>query len=459
MLELLVVLIILLMITAAAIPVMTPALQNRRMREAARVASTFISGARSRAIQTGREVGVQVQRFNGNPWASSLSYVEVPPPYGGDTLASRMLVPRLPLQGNVQSASNNGNNEIRITLSGSLNPALMPETGFEATVSGVGGMPISASADGRWTIEVINSTTFDLKGSTFGGSYNPSGTIIIHSWPVVDAFTAGDTAWRGSLRYGDQVRLDAKGPLYTLVSEPLPDIVSMYNGIDPRAGQAITTTPGSGTPPFWFLVDPHGLTPNLPAGYGAPPGVPFQVFRQPIRSSDTPVQLPDGIVIDLLYSGMGLSNSEPFHSQDAVAKPPQPWPPNWSANWPTNPPAPFDPIITFTPNGAVGHVTTLRSMRPNGPIYLLLGRRELMPDVALEAGTTTPEDKNIYDSDPPATEPENQYLNNFWITIGYQTGLVTVTENARNLGPVNDPTTYLLNARSIARTAQSVGGQ
>ena len=83
LLELLVVILILLMITAAAIPLIAPALDNRRMREASRLASTFISGARSRAIQTGRETGVQLLRFNGNPYATTLAYVEVPPPYGG----------------------------------------------------------------------------------------------------------------------------------------------------------------------------------------------------------------------------------------------------------------------------------------------------------------------------------------------------------------------------------------
>ncbi len=87
-LELLIVLLILLMVTAAAIPIMAPALENRRMREAARLASSFISGARSKAIQSGREVGVVLQRFEGKPYAMTMSYVEVPPPYGGDTIGA-----------------------------------------------------------------------------------------------------------------------------------------------------------------------------------------------------------------------------------------------------------------------------------------------------------------------------------------------------------------------------------
>jgi hypothetical protein len=95
--------------------------------------------------------------------------------------------------------------------------------------------------------------------------------------------------------------------------------------------------------------------------------------------------------------------------------------------------------------------------RATGPIYLLLGRRELMPDVAfVKPPGATPDDKNIFDRDTP--QPANAYLQNFWITVGHQTGLVTVTENARNNGPVADPM-YLNAARALATSAQSVGGQ
>ena len=91
LIELLIVITILLMVTAAAIPLMIPALQNRRGREAARLVSSFISAARSRAIETGRPVGVMLERYNGLPFAMSLSYVEVPPTYAGDTVNSKGL--------------------------------------------------------------------------------------------------------------------------------------------------------------------------------------------------------------------------------------------------------------------------------------------------------------------------------------------------------------------------------
>ena len=91
-LELLVVLLILLMVTAAAIPIVVPAMQNRQMREAARLVSSYFSMARSRAIETGRPVGVVVERNNGQPFGFQLSQVEVPPPYAGDIVGAVALV-------------------------------------------------------------------------------------------------------------------------------------------------------------------------------------------------------------------------------------------------------------------------------------------------------------------------------------------------------------------------------
>ena len=85
LLELLIVMVILMMITAAAIPLLAPAVQNRRMREASRMVSSYISGARSKAIESGQPVGVMIERSNGQPYAMTLSYVEQPPPYSGDT--------------------------------------------------------------------------------------------------------------------------------------------------------------------------------------------------------------------------------------------------------------------------------------------------------------------------------------------------------------------------------------
>lgn len=322
LLELLIVMTIMLMVTAAAIPIMMPALQNRRMREAARLTSSFISGARARAIESGHPVGVMFERFNGLPMAMQLSYVEVPPPYAGDLLTSK----------------------VNIAVAG-----------------------------------VYPTQTAEITG-----------------------FATGDNLWIGQLRYGDRVKLDFKGAEYTLSSQAtLPD---------PKTGEVVAAPSGA---VHWYLVGSSPI--NLPPTYAA--GVAFQIIRQPIRSSATPLQLPDTTVVDLMQSGMGASGVFP-------------------------PPVPFNPIVMFSPNGTVDSVAAPSPIRPSGPLFLLIGRRDLMADVT-PSGT----DENLFDP-----KPTSQHLSNFWVSVAHQTGQVSVSENAQNAADV-------VAARVFAQSGQSAGGR
>lgn len=148
---------------------------------------------------------------------------------------------------------------------------------------------------------------------------------------------------------------------------------------------------------------------------------------------------------------------------------------------PDAPYVPFDPQIIFSPSGRLDYVTLGGGVlaRPTDPVFLLMGRRELMFDVTNRgvaedivfqnlgpipaAGATTP---------PPPAE-------NFWVTIGYQSGLVTVSEVAPNfqdyennsglLTTLEDVINLTLNgnptapifggARDFAKQSQSVGGR
>ena len=149
----------------------------------------------------------------------------------------------------------------------------------------------------------------------------------------------------------------------------------------------------------------------------------FSNLPAPLRSSTAPLQLPEGVVIDLAASGVGLSNS--VISFGAAV---------------------YNPMITFTASGAVGYVSSATGLqRPNGPIFLLVGRRDLMSDVSKSSS-----DENLYE--PNTNNPLNLCLQNFWVSIGWQTGQVSVTENYPNN---NSPQT----ARTLAVRAQSVGGR
>jgi prepilin-type N-terminal cleavage/methylation domain-containing protein len=428
LLELLVVMLILLMVTAAAIPMMAPALQNRRMREAARLASSYISGARARAIQSGRDVGVMIERFEGRPYAMTLSYVDVPLPYAGDSTSSRMSVGKYRINGTITGASNNGAGRIRITTATAIDSNIASGPGAYVIVSGVGG---TVEANGRWSLTLVDSTHFDLQGSIFTNTYTTGGTFTLYC-PSCAVFSIGaDSLWRNLVRYGDRLQLDYRGPLYTIVSQRPP----MPATGDPKTGQTITVAPpGDTANGYWFLVDGNGLEVSVPEGYGN--GVPYQIYRQPVRSSAAPLQLPESIVIDLMYSGPGTAR------WGDITIP--------AAAWPTNPPVPFNPVIVFTPGGSVSYLGAPTLARPIAPIYLLLGRRELMADVA-KSGT----DENINDNNP-APDTKNLYLENRWITIGYQTGLVTTSEVRAN--PPMSPAD-VVKAREFAQSAQGIGGQ
>ncbi len=87
--ELLVVIAIISAVTIATIPLLLPALDMRRIREAARLVSTHFSSAQSDALAKGRSVGVWIERLSSEPTAAmDLFLCEVPPPYAGDSMGS-----------------------------------------------------------------------------------------------------------------------------------------------------------------------------------------------------------------------------------------------------------------------------------------------------------------------------------------------------------------------------------
>ena len=96
LIELLVAMTILLMITAITLPVIAPNLATRRIREAARDVDVYLGVARNRAIELGRPVGVMLAPMSigsqSLPATSTLFQVEVPPPYGGQSINSTATV-------------------------------------------------------------------------------------------------------------------------------------------------------------------------------------------------------------------------------------------------------------------------------------------------------------------------------------------------------------------------------
>jgi prepilin-type N-terminal cleavage/methylation domain-containing protein len=401
LLELLIVMVILLMVTAAAIPIVAPAMRNRQMREATRLMSAYFGAARARAVQTGRPVGVRIERFNGSTFALSLSQIEVPPPYSGDSTSSKMKVR-------------------------SKTPTPSSDTYFQS----------------RFGASGFTAKWFEATDDT-------------------GDFTAS------MVRIGDEIQFNSQGPKLIICG---PDTDG--NGL--IDGSVIELA-------FMHLGTLHQA---FPWDNTAPLPQPatYQIFRQATRSTARPLNLPEGIVVDLVASGIGMSGS--FMSPDSfggftiVDAPLPPLPP---------PVVPFDPLIVFSPSGRLEWVTRNADgqlVRATDTVYLLIGRRELTFDVTQKGQPGAELKKDVVAqnlsavADPVATvlpPPEN-----FWLSIGYQTGQVTVTEIAANVQdytitpppppPPPEPppppprltviiTNALQNARKFARESQSLGGR
>lgn len=92
LIELLIVILVMLLITAVTVPAISPALQGRKIREGARILEVFLNSARNRAVAENKVVGVLVEPDENEPsQCISLSLVEQPDPWSGDFQTSKVL--------------------------------------------------------------------------------------------------------------------------------------------------------------------------------------------------------------------------------------------------------------------------------------------------------------------------------------------------------------------------------
>ena len=102
------VIIILTTLVSAAIPLLSPTNDDRRLREASRGVNSFFSAAQMKAVQTQRPFGVAIKRLaqdtntttnaihEDNAVSIELYYVEQPAPYRGYDRTSSAMVARHP---------------------------------------------------------------------------------------------------------------------------------------------------------------------------------------------------------------------------------------------------------------------------------------------------------------------------------------------------------------------------
>ena len=211
------------------------------------------------------------------------------------------------------------------------------------------------------------------------------------------------------LKQGDTVQFGCQGPSYS---------IDQNTPVDSKSGFVIAT----GT--TWTL------TCDVPTGLVVPwtataQSVPYRVFRSPVKSAATSLQLPASSVIDMDASGI-----DTVTSFDPAG-------------------GPGDVVILFSPNGSVYQVWINSAGYGAGgsplvsqPIFILVGKRERIGNAA----------QSPQNAGNRPLWANWQDLDNEWVVINPQTGLVTTGEIAANAATVTA-------ARALARDAQSMGGK
>jgi type II secretory pathway pseudopilin PulG len=416
--ELLVVVVILTTIVAAAIPILAPTNDERRLREATRALNTYITGAQSRAISLDRPYGIALKRLSqdtdtdGNPnnphedngVSLEVFYVEQPLPYAGFDANSRA---RLALY-----APPNLN-----WYAGLPRPLVLIQ--FVTRGASVGmnqdSLPVGWDPDLFPQGMVRPGDVIEIQGSQYRLIYDPSDTQVQARFTdETNTYFASNTGKAGNNRAAQIVAL----PINNTGQLKLANVEYDYEGLELGAANAVSG-------PFFTLA------------------IPYKILRQAAPTSDDPYQLPEGTAIDLRASGFGLSDyfyvpGENDNSQGV--------------------------IIMFAPEGRVARLSYSQMPITNGEspqfddaivdnVFLLVGKRENIPappvgtDPTLRTGTGGVPDPATQGADQVVQEMKEpiNWLNgnSRWIVIGSQSGRIATVENA-----TVDPWTVLTDTKS-----------
>jgi len=249
--ELLIVLFLLMLLAAIALPTVRNVLLEQKNSRAARSIASFCDIARSRAIAEDREVGVLIERLSsdstdtiGASAGIRLRQLTGVPSYSGESADSRAVLSNLSGSGAIDSA----------TFEGADNQLLL----LSAIQSGSSTAPIRPSVD-----------RMELPGGK---------VVTITGLQVIDS--------AGSVVTSPNLSLDLNTYRVRAVFNPRNVI-----------------TPSSATPTFEF---PEGARRQLSVRQQ----VKYRIHRAPALSSTAPLALPRGIAVDLNYSGIGLTGNQ-----------------------------------------------------------------------------------------------------------------------------------------------------
>lgn len=444
--ELLVVIGIMLILAAVSVPAMRPAMENRRIREAARMTNMYITRARYRAMQTGQICGVELVRAGQPEGCVQIRQVQVPPAFTGLSADAVVRVQRW----NVASLFQVFRVLVRATdfPDGTIRQGDLIQFGVRGWQSGSLTYMVLDAGDAHIAQEfdrtadqfiTFSSGSTTDRESTLGNSANTWITDRVMTVVLIDR--TADTPWPERT---------------TIACDPNPN-------------------PDDSLPPDFSNWSE---------------AVPFCIQRQPTATEVQPIQLPDQTCIDMPESGsdtVGLDLVNPGTAGQM---------PVWILFSPSG--ALYDVLGAFHPS--IGYSL----ISPTDRLYLLIGRTDRLPDdptpptIGANSVVTRPPreapqtEELLADAAQVDVDPQNAVSNgqqklrnwrdtrNLWVTINPQTGFVTTVENARvntsslTLSPASsfnynlwDSTnlrwphrnTALFQARRFAREAESMGGR
>ncbi len=263
------------------------------------------------------------------------------------------------------------------------------------------------------TLSAINLDQCEVPPQYAGQNTNSTASVTLSGAGTV-SLTFSDGAFSSTsgvpVYPGDLIQLNGQGVFYTVAG-------SASNNVDSTTGRLSNV--GSASAPLIATFDttqgqivPWTTTPTT---------LPYCIFRSPMKSGATPLQLPSGAVVDLRDSGVGSNYIGATYATMTTF------------------------TVLFSPTGAVDRVyydTTQATV--TDPIYLLVGKR----DRALN--TFVPNNSN------ESTQANLQDLNNLWVTINSQTGLVSTAPVAVSSGGEASAVTA---ARQLATQGIGVGGR
>lgn len=383
--ELLVVITIMMILAAIVLPQLKFGTEGQKIRESARIVSTYLNAARNKAIETGRPCGVMFERIDeltidsnidGDPSTTEpdssvasvqMSLIQVPAPYVGDAADCRIVM----------------------------------EYDIDGKVVGV----LSGADFRREMISIGDRIQFDHKGPWYSIDGQDKYINKDMTIEVPEKKTDGliDPQVDPSLSPGDDTN-DWLPPASGILpmGDDVPEIQLTFKLL---SGQR-------GNPPFASLV---GKRLSFQIMRQATSTISrYEDFQRITRSMTPPQKLPRGTAIDFTASGI----DDMFFS---------------NCNFPV--------AIVFSPSGSVKQVygfgmkgilplkgeTFIRTGPHNhpfiGPIYLLVGQELQIPGAH---GVEWYQDPDIEENDkrPNWQNPESR-----WVVISPTTGMSTVAQN------------------------------